>query len=164
MDTVKESNQPLVLAFQHLYCCLLFHACVCVFISNKKLQFSWFSSAPCASLALLVQSARANSFKQTSQTNSISILLYPSAPSPSCWPIFLQTPSLSLSLFANFGAYLHSSVSYTPSHPVSSFLLCVCLWLAHCRFFHLCTCLSSPLPLSPVPLMCCWEGCRSVWW
>lgn len=72
--------------------------CVFVCLFQIKAVVLWFSSALCASLVLLVQSARANSLKQTSQTNSISFLVPPpSAPSPSCWPIFLQTPSLPLS-------------------------------------------------------------------
>lgn len=97
---------------------------------------------------LLVQSTCEN--KQQKTTHFLSITL-------------AYLPPISVSLSANFffsffSAYLHSSVSFTPSHPVSIFLLFVCLCLTHCQFFHLFTSLSTLLPLSPVSLMCCW--CR----
>lgn len=95
-----------------------------------------------------------NSFKQTTQNNSLS--LFPAAPSPSKLPhLPLISLSLSLTLFANFffsffSTYLHCSVSFTPSHPVSIFLLSVCHCLTHCQFLHLFTSLSSILPLPPI--------------
>lgn len=93
--------------------------CVCVFSSYKSPGSpAGFCSTFCASLALLVQSTCANSFKQTSQNNSLSLLVpLPIAPSPTCWPTFLQ--SLFLSLLISISAPTYTPLSVSPPRILS---------------------------------------------